>query len=61
MRAREFDCAECGRHITSVGYTPPEAPHLCAACLVFPGWFYDKQLKRALDPDGEVIPRRRDA
>jgi hypothetical protein len=46
---REFDCAECGRHIISFGYDP--GGNLCGVCLNMPGWFRDKRLRDVIDPE----------
>ena len=35
--AGAFDCCECGRHIVVIA-GPISEFHLCAACLMVPGW-----------------------
>jgi hypothetical protein len=51
--AREFDCADCGRHIVVI--VGPIAD-LCAACQMLPGWFRDREIARILDPDNTRRP-----
>ena len=46
--SREFDCAECGRHIVQM---IPDDSVLCALCIHMPGWFTDEKLCAILDPD----------
>lgn len=48
----EFDCRECGRHITPIGNQRFHEihPDLCAACWSFPNWWEDPELARAIDP-----------
>ena len=46
--SREFDCAECGRHIIQM---IPDDRHLCAECIFMPGWFKNDDLRAVLDPE----------
>jgi hypothetical protein len=46
----EFNCSECGRHIIQV-CGPVNEFALCAACLAFPGWYEEPELRRLIDPD----------
>jgi hypothetical protein len=57
----EFDCVECGRHIIVLGNFALQAkhPNLCTACWSEPGWFYDPERARAIDPGNRRQPRQR--
>jgi hypothetical protein len=44
----EFDCSDCGRHITRFNHYDPRAK--CAECLAIPGWWRDPHLVRLFDP-----------
>jgi hypothetical protein len=46
----EFECEACGRHIVRVSERPHEPP-VCADCLHMPGWIFDPDLIRLLDPE----------
>lgn len=41
----EFDCCECGVHVTAVVSDKPPVPPLCALCLSLPGWHEDYELR----------------
>jgi hypothetical protein len=45
----EFDCPGCGRAVTGIAMYKMQ-PYICGACLSFPGWVYDPELCRGLDP-----------
>ena len=53
---REYDCAECGRHMIQFG---GPFTGLCGACLIMPRWFDNPELAACLDPDNEVRPPSR--
>jgi hypothetical protein len=55
----EFDCANCGMHIVSLGLVEPPAHRQCAHCQWFAGWIDDPQLCRILDPDNRRRPPRK--
>lgn len=53
MEPREFDCADCKRHIFSFGepiavsmLDTKEEGLLCATCHFVPGWFLDPVLAK---------------
>lgn len=48
--ARQFQCCECQRHIIQI-CGPSDAPALCAACMMLPGWYMDPVLCARVDPD----------
>lgn len=54
----EFDCAECGRSIWRATGLAENEPRLCAECLCVPGWIEDAELRRLLDPGGQVKPEK---
>jgi hypothetical protein len=37
--------------ILRFGEFAPDEPRLCAACMMFPGWFRDVVLRVRIDPD----------
>jgi len=45
----EFDCPGCGRLIIGICMYKMY-PRVCGACLSNPGWHYQPELRRALDP-----------
>jgi|SoimicMinimDraft_4_1059732.scaffolds.fasta_scaffold255780_2 hypothetical protein len=45
---REFDCGECGRHITVIA---GPMMSVCAMCQTMPGWWHDPEAARLLDPN----------
>lgn len=51
----EFDCCECHRHIVLICGDQPEPP-LCSACLLYPQWWEEPDLKRVFDPNNEIVP-----
>jgi hypothetical protein len=55
MRACEFDCIECDRHIVSFGATFGEDHGLCGMCLMNPGWFKIGALREAVDPSHDGL------
>jgi hypothetical protein len=51
---REFDCADCGRHVFSIG--GPSDQVRCAICEVLPGWFRDLEIRSYFEPDPDWQP-----
>src|SRR5215467_6263231 len=47
--AVEFDCPGCGRLIVAI-CSYKMSHRICGACLSHPGWHYDSEMRRALDP-----------
>lgn len=54
VSVREFDCADCGRRVFSIGGTPDESR--CMTCVALPGWFRDPVLRAYFEPDGDWEP-----
>jgi DNA-directed RNA polymerase subunit RPC12/RpoP len=54
----EYDCVECGRHIVALAgdLDPTARQHLCAACVMLPGWIHDPGLCQILDPEHSRNP-----
>jgi hypothetical protein len=55
---REFVCVECGRHIWRAIPLTPTQPKLCAECTMIPGWIDEPELRKRLDPTGDVDPKK---
>jgi hypothetical protein len=52
----EFDCPGCGRAVTGISMYKFR-PYICGACLSFPGWVDNPELRRGLDPFNDRNPK----
>jgi hypothetical protein len=46
----EFTCGDCGRTIVAIPYDTTYM-HLCAACLMIPGWWKIPEIAKRIDPE----------
>lgn len=51
----EFDCCECGRHLTAITAKSVPEPPLCAVCVTTPGWFRHPEVRAAIDPEHDGL------
>jgi len=49
----EFDCPGCGRLIIAICAYKMSHP-VCGACMSNPGWYLIPELRKALDPFGDI-------
>jgi hypothetical protein len=55
-QVQEFDCTECGQPtILIVGRSEF---HLCATCIMLPGWHLDPTLRKRLGPNLSPLPEQ---
>ena len=52
----EFDCADCGRHISSPDGAAALTAARCSICFTWPGWHLIAELRRLLAPDDNWSP-----